>query len=133
MNPNQPTHYDNQPRIALTGPKGFAPLVPINQQQQQIYQPPIIQQQNRPYRWYNPTVVGPPGIKPPKSFYTMPLIWSIINAVLFFPFLIWIQALYFSVKTLQAYKSENFREASRKSKTATIINVLCTLFGKLFY
>ena len=152
MYPNPPPYDDNNPpTVALADPSRFAPLQPINQQppgyqpqkpiyppQSSIYhqqQPPtvIIQQQNRPYRWYNPNVVGPPGFKPPKSIYTSPLTWSIVNSVFFFPLLIWIPGLLFSLKSKNAYKRANYQDSSQNSRRATILNLVCTILGNICF
>ena len=150
MGTQPPPYDDNQPPVALAGPVGFAPQQPMYpQQQQQMYPPQMYQQQiypqqdqqmyqpqtiviqqNRRNRWYNPTALGPPGTIPPKSIYSSPLTWSIINAILFFPFiLLWGTALYFSLKTRDAYRTENYQVAAQKSTTANKINMACTILG----
>lgn len=131
--PMYPPSYEsattNAPISFVTGPttsvfyqpscprnaNGFSnPYVNNNHSSPQQQQAPPIQQQ---------VIAG-------KAQYKYQLVFALVNAFLFFPFVIvWVPALLFSLKSRTFFRIRNFPMASRYARKAKIFNISCLVFG----
>ena len=87
--------------------------------------PPIPLQNNQSHHG---TKIEPEGYH--SKNYENQIVWSIINAVFFFPYLfLWIPALVFATLSRKSYYNDNFRESSKRSNTSFQFNIACTIIG----
>ena len=153
--PPQYENYDGQPNITLSAPVNITPLQPsmLNYQpqvqpppppppnvfyqpgQQQQQQPRIgfVQMQTQPIQQgpIGVVQVAPIGVGYLERNY---LTWSILNAIFFFPYLLfWIPALICSLSSRSKASLNDMRSARQLANASLVLNILCTVLGLIGY
>ena len=150
--PPQYENYDGQPNITLSAPVNITPMQPslLN------YQPPM-QPQPQPNVFYQPgqqqqqqqTQIGFVQVQPVQQapigvvqvapvgvgyFQKNYLTWSILNAIFFFPYLLfWIPALICSLSSRSKASLNDMRSARQLASASLALNIVCTVFGIIGY
>ena len=147
----KPPQYDAQPDITLSAPVNITPMQPpmLNYQPQVQPPPPPSNvfyqpgQQQQPQigfvQMQRPAQRGPIGIVQVgpigAAYYQRSyLVWSILNAIFFFPYLFfWIPALICSLSSRSKASLNDMRSARQLANASLVLNILCTVLGVVGY